>query len=100
MKKCKTQSMKMFGKSTEILSGSTQLLTTIPHTSIEVNVPVKRAGTRKRYNYRKLSDGIHPCDAMILQMKERFLKAINLNRENQIESSDESDKEEKRSWKY
>lgn len=70
------------------------------HTTIEVNVPVKRAGTRKRYNYRKLSDGIHPCDAMILQMKERFLKAINLNRENQIESSDESDKEEKRSWKY
>lgn len=70
------------------------------HTTIEVNVPVKRAGTRKRYNYRKLSDGIHPSDAMMLQIKDRFMKAINLNTENKIESSDESDKEEKRSWKY
>lgn len=33
-------------------------------------------------------------------MKEIFMKAINLNSENQIEPSDESDKEETRLWKY
>lgn len=40
------------------------------HTTIEVNVPVKRAGTRKRYNFGKLSDGIHTSDAMMSHIKD------------------------------
>lgn len=37
---------------------------------------------------------------MMLQIKERFMKAINLFKTNLIDSSDDSDEEKKRSWKY
>lgn len=72
------------------------------HTTIEVNVPIKRSGTKKRYYYFKLADGIHPTQELNNKIQERFLKAIDENTKGRTDddTTDESDNEPKRFWKY
>lgn len=72
------------------------------HSTIEINVPVKRAGTRKRYHYFKLADGIHPTDQLNKKIKIMFEKAIhaNIKKWEDAGESEDSDEEPKRSWKY
>ena len=72
------------------------------HTSVEANVPVKKAGTRKRYYYFKLADGIHPTEELNLKIKEKFLKSIDEHTEGRTDDdkSNDSDSERKIFWKY
>ena len=47
------------------------------YTADKANVPIKTAGTRKRYYYFKLAGGIHPTEELNFKIKKRFLKAID-----------------------